>query len=326
MKTNLKILILLSVCCLACQPVQEVSESPALCDRACLEDFVDIFLEAVVSRDPSKAPLAGEVRYTENGQLLHPGDGMWATADGRGVFTLYVSDPVSGQVGFIGTIRENGIPAILGLRLKIENMEISEAEAFVARDPKEARMLDSIGAPHPVFLEPIPVEERVSRDSLQFIANLYFEGLERNDGNGYYPFTEDCNRIENGHYTTNSPKRGGGPTDIEGMTPKQQFESGFFSFVTRIRDRRFPIVDEERGIVYAFAFFDHAGTVPVITMTNGMRFPMNVLQPFTYQISEAFKIEKGQFREIQALYREAPYGMGSGWTTPEQVLSSEPIY
>jgi hypothetical protein len=53
---------------------------------------------------------------------------------------------------------------------------------------------------------------------------------------------------------------------------------------------------------------------------------MNILQPFTYQISEAFKIEKGKIREVQALYREAPYGMGSGWTEWEQSISSEPNY
>jgi hypothetical protein len=324
---NLKLFILVTglvAFMVSCAPKTEiqVEEIKTVCDRACLENYVNTFIDAVVARDPSKASLAAEVIYTENGQRLVPGDGMWATANERGTFKLYVSDPESGQVGFIGTIRENGIPAILGLRLKIENMEITEAEAFVARDKKEASMLDSIGAPNPVFLESIPVEERISRDSLKVIANMYFTGLQRNDGKGVYPFTDNCNRIENGHFTTNNPKRGA----IEGMSPLQQFQSGFFAFVTRIRDRRFPIVDEERGIVYALAFFDHAGTVPEITLTSGVKFPMSVLQPFTYQISEAFKIEKGKFREIQALYREAPYGMGSGWTEWEQAISSEPIY
>jgi hypothetical protein len=32
---------------------------------------------------------------------------------------------------------------------------------------------------------------------------------------------------------------------------KAQFETGFFHFVTRIRDRRFAVVDEERGLVLA---------------------------------------------------------------------------
>jgi len=37
----------------------------------------------------------------------------------------------------------------------------------------------------------------------------------------------------------------------------EQFKSGVFFYVTRIRDRRFVAVDRERGIAFAFAFFDN---------------------------------------------------------------------
>ena len=46
------------------------------CDRACLEGFMDRYLDAVVANDPSAVPLAANLRYTENGQRLLVGDGV----------------------------------------------------------------------------------------------------------------------------------------------------------------------------------------------------------------------------------------------------------
>ena len=56
--------------------------------------------------------------------------------------------------------------------------------------------------PHPVYREVIPEAKRPSREDLIETANYYFTGLARNDGKGYYPFTPDCERFENGISTT----------------------------------------------------------------------------------------------------------------------------
>jgi hypothetical protein len=40
------------------------------CDSACLEGVVDRFLDAFVKHDPTVAPLAQNVKFTENGQRL----------------------------------------------------------------------------------------------------------------------------------------------------------------------------------------------------------------------------------------------------------------
>ncbi len=53
-----------------------------------------------------------------------------------------------------------------------------------------------------VYFEAIPAAKRPSRDELIKTANYYFTGLQRNDGKGYYPFTDDCVRYENGMITT----------------------------------------------------------------------------------------------------------------------------
>jgi hypothetical protein len=294
------------------------------CDRACLEAFVDRYLDAVVAHDPARLPLAPAVKFTENGQRLHLGDGLWNTASARGPYKLNVVDPEKGQVGFFGTIRENGTPAILALRLKIEASRILEIETLVARDAKEASKLEALAAPHPAFSISVPADARMSRDRLVKVANMYFAGLERNDGKGVYPFADDCNRLENGQQTTNHPSEKPQPFDASALGCKAQFETGFFRFVTRIRDRRFVVVDEERGLALAFVFFDHAGNVPSVTLTDGRTIPVGVARPWTWEIAELFKVENDLIYQIQAVIRESSYGMNSGWSEWEQGLSGEP--
>src|SRR5271155_4140740 len=66
------------------------------CDRACLEGFIDQYLAALVAQDPSKLPLAKNARYTENGQELKLGDGMWGPTVTLATYKLYFADPQGG--------------------------------------------------------------------------------------------------------------------------------------------------------------------------------------------------------------------------------------
>jgi len=82
--------------------------------------------------------------------------------------------------------------------------------------------------------------------------------------------------------TANNPE--GSP--IHRVMVGEQFDTGFSSFITEIRERRFPVVDEERGLVYAIVFFDHAGTVPTVKLTDGttMTVPPPYDMPYTYLV------------------------------------------
>src|SRR5215468_7658991 len=93
------------------------------CDRACLEGYVDKYLDAVIAHDPKLLPLSRNVKFTENGVRLDVGDAHWKTVIGKGTYRLFVTDPEAGQVAFIGTVREearnpDGSPSALALRLK----------------------------------------------------------------------------------------------------------------------------------------------------------------------------------------------------------------
>jgi hypothetical protein len=143
------------------------------------------------------------------------------------------------------------------------------------------------------------------------IANSYFEGLEQATGK-ITPFDSNCTCVENGNITANNPNA---DNPINKMTAGEQFNTGFSKFITSIRERRFPIVDEERGLVYAIIFFDHAGTVKTIQMTNGttLTVPPPFDTPYTFLIGELFKIKNGLITRIEAVLLSVPYGMPSGW-------------
>lgn len=299
-------------------PSSAAAGSPApQCDRACLEGFLNQYLAALAARDASKLPFATDVKFTENTAKLKVGEGTWGTFNGEGAFKLYFAEPEAGQVGFIGTMREWDNPVIFCLRLKVADGKIAEVEDFVVRDANAAKGLDAMGRPNPLLVTEIPAGERATREELVKTANIYFSGLQNNDGKGAYPFTDDCNRIENASQTTNNSERyKSDPSignEIISLGCKAQFKTGYFRIVTRIRDRRFVIVDRERGLAFAFAFFDHAGTVKSIPLTDGRIVPATLRHPFTWEVGELFKIEKGKIRFVQAALTQEPYGIKSGW-------------
>ena len=305
------------------------------CDRVCLEGFVDRYLDAVAEHRPDRVPLAAGIRYTEDAQRLAIGDGLWNTLRAKGPYRLFVTDVPAGQVTFFGSIEENhadpgrGTPALLALRLRVQDHRITEIEQLVIRDEKAAARVNAM-SPDPLYRELVPAAERMSRADLIATANKYFTGMQQNDGKGDYPFTDDCNRIENGMQTTNAPTPAGqtrpDPQTSSSYSAQwsclEQFRSGLLHFVSRIRDRRIVAVDQERGLVYAFAYFDHAaGASRSFTTPDGRSVTAGPAQPWTWQIAELFRIEKGKIRRIEALLQRVPYGMNSGWSTWSQGLS-----
>src|SRR5271170_6493113 len=145
---------------------QAPAPAPAACDRACLEGLVNQYLDALVAHNPFGLPLARKVKFSENDVVLDLGDGVWNTVTGVGTYKLYVADPQSGQVGFFGTMRENGTPIALAARLKIENRKITEIETVINRGggggpPRgggaaplgPAELLEAMGKPDGAFTE-----------------------------------------------------------------------------------------------------------------------------------------------------------------------------
>jgi len=323
MKNTIVLALLLGVV-----SVPALAEPPKVepaCNHACLQSYVDRYLDAMLAHKASDDLFAREAKFTENGIRLPLGnEGLWFRMSGKGTYQFYVPDVETQQIAYFGTVREKerneDLPVALVLRLKIVDQHITEAEQLVIRPEggltnnggqtprpvSTAERVEKMGSPHPIFAEVIPEARRPSREELIRTANYYFSGLQRNDGKGYYPFTDDCDRYENGNHSTNVPMLNPATGQREVMGCKKQFELALKNVVSRVRDRRFVAVDRERGIVFAFGFFDHE--------------QIN----WTWQLGELFKIQDGKIRRIEAIFQRGAYGINSGWSTYEQGMSDQP--
>jgi len=288
------------------------------CDRECLFSLVDDYLEGLVAGDPSGIPWAEEVMFTENNVPLRIGDGLWGTITGMGDYDLRVADVKQGEVGFFGVVDEPSFSSLFAMRIKARHGRIAEVETVVLRTETEPK---SIIWPEPVlehkalFYDVLPEEKRQPRDRLISVADGYFDTLQLNDGTLFTEFHEDCNRVENGTKTTNNSSVEF--TSVGALGCEEQFRQGNYRYDDRLRARRFPLVDEERGLVLASGFIDHSGQLDRYTLTDGREINSPIRYPHSFYLLELFRIEDGKIRQIEAVFVSVPYGMGSPWLPPE---------
>jgi hypothetical protein len=296
-------------------PVARAARAAAAndCSRACLNGFVDKFLAALLAHDPSKLPHSPHARYSENNVMLQLGDGLWATADGLGTYKIYIDDPERGEVGFYGVIDENHTPDILGARLKVVDHEVTQIEVLVARKQSANAAFPNPDAlkEKPIFYENVPPNERLSRAKMIALANGYFDTIQKNTGKIYTSFAPDCQRVENGVITANNPDG----TGVAKMGCEAQLKTGLLHFVTRCRDRRFVVVDQQKGLVLVNGFFDHAGTDDTFKLADGTTYNVHIPfdRPYSFVMFELFKIQHAQIRQIEAVIVTVPYHMPTPW-------------
>lgn len=311
-------------------PTQNVL--PVNCDRACLTGALTAVLDAMIAKDISKLPLGNDVASTQNGVKLPLNDGVWQVVDALGKYRVDFIDPESGQAGTYATVNYGGRLALLAIRIATWEQKIQEIEIIVSQGNgggpmgDSGKQIEATGAPRAKLNLSIPEKDRLGREELIRIADSYFANLQGSTGKTTAPFAATCLRLENG-FQTNSVQPsappptanvGGGPSAAAGapaaparpagpnilaMGCEEQQKSGFFPFVTSIRDRRFPVVDREKGIVMSFGFFDHSGTVSP-TSRN----------PNSFMMSEIFQIEKGRdgqgrIDQVEAVMATVPYKM-----------------
>ena len=296
----------------------------AACDKDCLAGIGEAYLAAMVAHDPAAAPFAPEYRYTENGVALSLPDGLWRTATGDTGYRVRVADPETGNIGFFSVVTENGDEVIVGTRLQIEDQRITEAEAVVARFDAGTTFRIEEGAldtPRLEMVSILPPAARSPREEMIDIANSYFEALEDNDGHDVPNFADTCHRLENGFATTNRPVPEGGTRGPANMPCAEAFGLGYYREDTRFRDRRYPAVDEEMGLVYAMTFFDHDATVREYQLNDGRTNTVSRTAPWTWMVAEIFQIENGQINQVEAVLLSVPYGMRPGFLTGERRYS-----
>lgn len=274
--------------------------------------ILDRYLDALVAQDPGRVPWADGARCSENNVALAIGDGLWGTIAGFGDYRLRFADPEQGQVGCFGQVREPLAESLYALRLKVAGGRIAEAECLVLRlDDEGFKLPQSAPFDKPILLADVPPERRRPRARMLSIANGYFDTLQLNDGALFTQFDPACNRIENGYQTTNNTNATVMRNAALGC--EEQFRLGIYRYDDRLRDRRFPLVDEQRGLVLAAGFIDHRGRLGRYRLTDGREVESPIRRPHTFHLLELFKIDDGRIRQIEAVFITVPYHMPSAW-------------
>ena len=280
------------------------------CDRACLYKGLDGFLEALRHGEPWRVKWAPDAIVTENNVALEIGDGLWGSITKLESYDLRMADPVTGQVAMFGAVNESGAISPFVVQLELRDGAIRRAEMLVRRKASDPRvMAEPKFERNPLFDEVIPAPERVPRARLVTIANGYFDTLQLNDGTLFTQFDDRCDRVENGVQTThNQALKNLGISMTMGCA--EQFKMGFFRYDDRLRDRRFTLVDEERGLVLASAVMDHAGRLRSYKLSDGSTAESHYLSPHSYYVFELFKITpQGRIRQVEADFVTVPYNM-----------------
>jgi hypothetical protein len=289
------------------------TQAQAGCDRACLKTMLDQYLAAVVKHDPSAAPLVVGFRQTENAINVRPGNGVWKTVTALGKVQRRYLDAVSGQAAYYGTVEEGAVTAVVTIRVRVENRQLTEAEWMLARPddpglsgprqpgrgPANAYNVEYL-AQNPPPERVVPVKERSDRATLMRIVDSYFDAITSHDGSVALTH-QGCGRVENGTPAPAGrflPPAGGAgrgapaPANAAGGAGRgaqapagggNDCVGGLQNFnLSMVVARRTPLVDEEAQAVLAYAVFIRRPGSPT---------PRNVF-------SEWFFIDEAKIRTI----------------------------
>ena len=274
-----------------------------------LKGFADLYLGALKRRAPYELPISHNLKVTENAQRIALGTGMWRTVRGLRDGGQYFVDAERGQVAFWGVIEEIRGEALYGVRLRVESRLITEIESLLVRgsDYFEPDMIVADGSEMHAVL---PREDRLTRAQLKAMAKTYFDSIEQLTGD-WVPAREGMVRLVNG--TSDSSVTRPGLSEREqylALDVSSQISEKHFHYIESVRDRRFAIIDERRGIVHCMIMFDHPGDIA--KPANGIPFG----SPNSMLCFEVFKASKLGLLEVWAIGTALPFGCPSGWTTP----------
>lgn len=281
-------------------------------NREGLYEVLEAYREALAKRETGAVRWGSAPLTSENNVMLEPGDGLWGTIDAFGAYELRFADPQTNQAGFFGTVHEHLEESAYTLRLKADDAgRILEAETVVVRQSDSGIKFEN-----PRYWDkPIlnaKAQDPVPREAMVKLANGYFDTMQLNDGTLHTRFHPDCNRVENGVQTTRNPEFAY-IVPVAALGPEEQFRLGNYRYDDRLRARRYPLVDEQRGLVLAFGFIDHCGRLSEYQLTDGRTVKSPVRRPHSFYFGELFKIDGGMICQIEANFITVPYHMPSPW-------------
>ena len=264
------------------------------CDRACLTGMMTQFINALVAHDPSKLPLAENVRYTEDSRNAKLGDGIWKSVTANGGFRQDYIDTRKQVAAAHVLLRESDSQVLYSVLLHVTGMKIAGIETLVQRVGATGKFQPTeLGKPIRGMNTPVPSGQKNSREEMIRIALTYPEGLRvGNFTDGGTPFADGAYRVENGVITADQ-------TDPRRRMYEQNIivHPGVIPSVAA--------VDEENGTVLLWMNFGHTGD------SYGVG---NALVTF-----EAFKVWGGKIQSVNAFFKGLPISTGRFWPSADPV-------
>jgi len=254
------------------------------------------YLGSLVAHDPKAAPLAPQVRVTEDAKDIAVGQGLWATASRLTPFRTDFLDVRAGVAAVHAVVEENGAPILFAARLKVVDRRITEIETMAVRNVQEGVLFApaSLAQPSPAMVAPPRKAELMPREQMAEMALRYPGGLRVGSfEKSNVVFAATAYRLENGVRMA-GPGCTFRPPSCENMRSQQ------IPTLAEIT-ARVVAVDEENGTVLLWMDFGK-GSLP------GPQSEGKALVTF-----EAFKIYGGQMHAVEAVLEGAPAGTGSGW-------------
>ena len=270
-----------------------------------LESIAGAYRAAYAAHDPGRAPIAPDVRFTENNVEMDFPDASWDAVTQEVGPALTLSDASTGQAGIYTAVMMNDTPGFLAARLRVVDGQIVEIEHVLSTRRLLSGPPTPIGDVHKFVHDPdlsreVPAAERDTREEMVRLSDGYFSTLENNTGEiRGTRFAPDTKRFENG---------------MEFADVERLFRLGNYRFNARVRDREYFLVDEPRGLVMCRAFIDHKGLLDSFTLTDGTEKKSIFREPHSWSVLELFKIRGGMITSIEAAFIAVPYNMRSPWT------------
>jgi hypothetical protein len=252
------------------------AQRSAGCDRSCLSQVMDRFVEAMLAHTAQAVPLADTNEVRQNTAVMALGATAWK--DVKTIRSRWVvSDPLTGNVVLrAGVELADGKPGYISTRLKVlEGGRIADVEISADTSPR-------VVGPYVWNLDPrlpdvLPPDQRMTRVALQALAARYFHSLSTHAAIAG-DFDAGCDRFHSGQRITNV-----GANTVE-SGPARTCASSLEGNVPwgPNSEARFPVLDEERGIVFG------------VTLLHYLNGPA----PRQMYVSEVFKVIGGRITRV----------------------------
>jgi len=278
----------------------QITAAKTDCNRACLTGFADTFFKALAANTPNAVPLAPSAKVTINGRAVPLAQAFWDGAE-RAVYRFDIVNPRLGDSATEAVVlNADGTKTMYMVRLKVLDGKITEVETIKANKGEADRLWDpdNLKEVSPALQLTMREADQDSYYGLVAAAESYWRAFQTNGTPEYHraALLPDTKRFENGVQTTGLVRDGAYVSAASG------FDQGRF-LGRNLWDRRYPVVDTERGIVLSIVRFGiKDGLKSQSTATANDRL-----------VAEFFAVKNGQIQEIHAVLFNLPDAQPTGW-------------